>query len=379
MRIGMMVRNLEEKGGIAVYAQALLENLLAIDSSNDYVLYYGDERSRGKFARSPNVTEVVLPCRNKLWWDQVQVARDANRRDLDLIFCPKMSLPFFFRGKKTMAIHGAEQFVFRKEFGLGDRFYVQTFLPMYARAADVVLVPAETSRDDLVRELHVPDDRFEVNPYGAKSVFSEPVPAARIAEVRRRYDLEGDFLLHVGLIWGAKNFGILPEVLDRVNRVNRGRKIVLAHAGKLHRWTNGTCDALHPGIRGLGYVPDEDLAALYQSATAFVFPSLYEGFGIPLVEAMAAGCPVIAARWGAMAEICDDAAVLVDVHDPGEIADAAIRFAESAELRAEYARKGRERAKRYTWARTARQTLDTFERLVAPKSERAASEHRVPS
>ena len=375
MRIGLMVRNLSEKGGIAVYARALVENLLAIDAVNEYTIYYGDEASLGAFRDRPNVTEVLLPCRNKLWWDQVQVAGDANRRGLDLVYGPKMSLPFFFRGHKSLALHGGEQFVFPHEFDLVDRAYVRIFLPLYARAADLIITPAVSSRDDLARELRVPTDRFLVVPHGTKTIYFEPVSEERRLEVRRRYGLEGEFLLHVGLIWGAKNFEILPAVLDRLGAT---RPMILAHAGKPHRWSDAA--AAFPSrddIRELGYVPDEDLAALYQAATAFVFPSLYEGFGIPLVEALAAGCPVVTTAWGAMREICEGVALLVDSRDPDAIAAAVLRFTQDAPRREEYARLGRERAAGLTWRITAERTLAGFEELHAGSRRRATREPRA--
>jgi glycosyltransferase involved in cell wall biosynthesis len=362
LRLGILARNLEEQGGIAVYTRQLIGHLLALDHVDEYFLFYGSEHARGMFDGHPNVHEIVLPCRSKLWWDQVQVARKANALHLDAVFCPKMSIPFLFHGRKLLTIHGAEQFVLPEEFPWSDRVYVRLLLPLYARAADCVITVSQTSRDDLAPLLGVSKDHFRITPHGAKEIYLDPVPAGRKAEVRARYGLEGDFVLHVGLVWGAKNYDIFPEVLERVNDE---RPMVLAHAGRAYRWGDAEASAERsPYLRELGFVPDEDLAALYQSAVALVFPSLYEGFGIPLVEAMASGCPVITSGWGAMKEVTGDAALHVDSRDAGAIAHAILELADSPGLRSDLAVAGRERAALFSWDESARRTLDVFREIV---------------
>lgn len=359
LKIGLLVRNFEERGGIAVYTRELLSELFRIDHENEYSVFYGNESSLGTFGDHDNVTEIHVPCRSKLWWDQVQIARKANRLNLDLVFSPKMSLPFLFRGRKLLTIHGAEQFVFPEEFPLLDRLYVKLCLPLYARVADKVLTASHTSKRDLCRPLGVPISKFAVAYYGSKSVFGAPTTPEQIAEVRRKHGLEGDFVLHVGLVWGAKNFDIFPDVLARVNRA---RPLVLAHAGKAYRWGDAAASSEQsPHLKELGFVPDEDLAALYQSAVALVFPSLYEGFGIPLAEAMSAGCPIVTSDWGAMKEVTGPAALHVDSRDPDAIAQAIIRLLEEDGLREKLSAAGRQRSAQFSWGETARQTLAVFE------------------
>jgi glycosyltransferase involved in cell wall biosynthesis len=216
---------------------------------------------------------IVLPCRQKFFWDQVQVLRAANRLGLDLVFGPKMSISLRFRGRKVITIHGAEQFVLANQFPLLDRWYVQTLMPLYARAADCILTPSETARDGLAQVLGVPLEKFVVTPEGAKDIFRERVTPERLRQVRRKYELDGEFILHVGLIWGSKNFEVLPEVLELVNQ---RRPLLLVHAGKAERWGEGQGIASR-FIRRTGFVPDEDLAALYQSALARSFRASTRG------------------------------------------------------------------------------------------------------
>jgi uncharacterized protein (TIRG00374 family) len=352
-----MVRNFEELGGIAVYTRELLEHLLAVDRTNEYVIFYGSVESIGTYAHFPNVREIHVPCRSKFLWDQAQVATEAERLGIDVMFSPKMSSPLLFRGRKVFAIHGAEQFVYAKEYPLLDRLYVRLFLPWFAKTSSRVIAVSHSAKRDLAAPLGVPPDRIAVTYHGPKEVFLRPIPEAERKRVVAKYGLEQGFLLHVGLVWGAKNFKVFPEVMEILGR---RRTTVLAHAGKMRGWVR-TESSSHGKIRELGFVPDEDLAALYQSADALVFPSLYEGFGIPLLEAMASGCPVITTNWGAMKEVCGDAALLVDSRNPAEIAAAVERLLDSPELRADLVRRGRERAREFSWDKTARDTLAILE------------------
>jgi glycosyltransferase involved in cell wall biosynthesis len=375
LRIGLLVRNLDEKGGISVYTHEMVRNFLSLDRENRYYLFYGSESARGAFGSHANVEEIVVPCWSKMLWDQIQVPLLANRLGLDVIFAPKMTTSFLFRGTKVLAIHGAEQFIMKRECGILDRIYVRTFLPLYAKVSDRVVVGARTSRDDLLPYLGIPASKFAITPYGAKDVFAERIPDDERAAACKKHGLDGAFVLHVGLIWGAKNFGVFPTVLDIVNR---SHAIVLAHAGKPHRWkTHSSNRSISPHLRELGFVPDRELAALYQSAVALVFPSVYEGFGIPLVEAMRAGCPVVSTNWGAMKEICGNAALLVDVHQSEEIANAIVRILEEPGLREDLIRRGRARAARATWNETARLTIDVFDEVTRGKIAMAREKSHV--
>jgi glycosyltransferase involved in cell wall biosynthesis len=355
LRIGLAVRSLDEKWGIGVYTREILTRILQIDSRNQYFILYGSPNHLGAFSSHPNVREVVLPCFSRIIWDQVQVAYAASQLRLDVVFSPKMSAPFFFRGGTLFAIFGAEQFVHSREFPLADRLYVRTFLPILARKADRVLASTAAVVSDLTHHLGVAPEKLAVTPLGPKDVFRQDVAPERIAAVRSQYGLDGAYLLHVGRTELWKNFEVLPRVLERLNA--GGRRLVLAHAGKPRQRRSAHGAADERDILELGFVPDEDLAALYRGAVALVFPSVYEGFGIPLVEAMASGCPVVAAGWGAMLEVCDGAGLLVDTRDPEAIAGAVERILSEPALREDLVRRGIERARAFTWDATARRTL----------------------
>jgi glycosyltransferase involved in cell wall biosynthesis len=360
VRIGFMLRNLDERGGIGVYTRELLRSMLAQDVRNEYVLFYGSRSALGRHASHPGVTEVVLPCTNKLIWDQVQIPWAAQRHGIDLLFSPKISAPLAFRGPKVFTIHGAEQFLFPDEYPLTDRLYVQTTLPLYASAAERVIVGTRQAIPDTARALRIAPRKISAIHLAASDLFATPVPEDARRAVCERYGLRDPFILYVGLVWGAKNFGVFPRVLEQVRKRH---PLLLAHAGMQRP---GMREEYHgsPYICRLGFVPDADLAALYQSALALVFPSLYEGFGIPLVEALASGCPIVTSDWGAMKEVCGDAALSVDTRRPEAIAAAVLRLIEEPQLRAELRGRGLERSKQFGWHLTAQATLKTFSEIV---------------
>jgi glycosyltransferase involved in cell wall biosynthesis len=353
LRLGFMLRNFGELGGIAVYTRELLEHLLKIDHQNEYYIFVGSRESLGMYADRPRVREIYVPCVSKFLWDQAQVAMHAKRLQIDVMFSPKMSSPLLFPGKKVFAIHGAEQFLFAKDYPFLDRLYVRTFVPLFAKTSDRVIAMTEKAKHDLAYSLGIPEDRIAVIYPGAKEAFRRRVSEDEKRAVREKYGLPESFILHVGLIWAAKNFGVFPSVLEELNREH---SIVLAHAGEHRAWVRSESQS-NGFIRELGFVPDETLAVLYQSALALVFPSLYEGFGIPLVEAMASGCPVVTTSWGAMKEVCEDAALLVDPRKPEEIAQAVKCILRNPGLREELIARGYERASHFSWEKTASETL----------------------
>lgn len=380
LRLGFMLRNFKELGGIAVYTRELLEHLLEIDRKNEYYIFYGSKDLLGRYAHHPNVQETYVPCRSKFLWDQAHVASVAERLGVEVMFSPKMSSPLLFRGRKVFAIHGAEQFVHAKEYPLLDRLYVRTFLPWFARTSDRVIALSESAKVDLVHHLGVEPDRIAVTYPGTKEIYFREVAPEDVERVRVKYNLPQHYLLHVGLVWGAKNFEVFPKVLELLEQ---NRSIILAHAGAMRGWVRESSES-HNRIVELGFVPDEDLAALYRGAVALVFPSLYEGFGIPLLEAMCCGCPVITTNWGAMKEVVNGAALLVDSRDPNAIANAVESLLDSPELRADLVRRGKERARDFSWNRTARETLAILEgakeavRLPAEVTEEAGAMTTFP-
>ncbi len=236
------------------------------------------------------------------------------------------------------------------------------FAERVMRRADGLIAISESTRRDAVRILGLPEEKIEVIYPGVAEAFFSAAPGAA-----GKLGLTRPYVLFVGTIEPRKNIDTLLDAWNQLRPSLRG-EFELVVAGPAGWASPGTLDRLRSagnGVRYLGYVAEEDLPGLTAGATAFVYPSLYEGFGLPLGQAMAAGVPVITSNISSMPEVAGDAGLLVDPRSPAEIAAAIERLLLSPGLRAELAAQGHARAQRYTWEACARQSIEFFRRLVA--------------
>lgn len=237
-----------------------------------------------------------------------------------------------------------------------------------ARSAQQIITISEFSKADIVHYFGIPPERISMNYLGVDATIAEPVAPEKKASVLARYGLRPGFFIFVGTIQPRKN-------VDRVIEAHRQLpEVVQKDCPLVIVGRNGWgMDALLPELkvleisgrgRWLNNVPDEELHALLQSARALVYPSLYEGFGLPVLEGFAAGLPVISSNTTSIPEVAGDAALLVDPNRTDEIADAMLRVAEDDALAADLVKRGRQRLKGFTWEETARQTLAVYQQVV---------------
>jgi alpha-1,3-rhamnosyl/mannosyltransferase len=235
------------------------------------------------------------------------------------------------------------------------------------RGATGLIAISEYTRDDLVRLLGIPEERIAVTHLGVRAGL-QPALEAEVAAFRRRHRLQPGYLLYVGGIDRRKNIPFLLEVLRTILVERPETELVLAGTYRddadfpelLERLRK---TGLEERVRLAGYIAEDDLAPLYSGASVFVYPSLYEGFGLPPLEAMTCGTPVVAADATSLPEVLGHAALLVDPHDVGEFAEAIVTLLDHPERRRECSESGRRRAQRFTWEATARATLDAYRRF----------------
>jgi glycosyltransferase involved in cell wall biosynthesis len=242
-----------------------------------------------------------------------------------------------------------------------------SLLPTVARGARLVLTPSESSREDVVRLLKIDKGRVRMIPYAAPDEF-HPAPGG--PEALAEHGVRPPYLLYVGTVEPRKN---LPRTLRAfmhvAERVPQVQFVIVGQSG----WDHGEAEhiAATPELRSrvlfLGYVREAHLPLLYTNATAFIYPSLYEGFGFPIVEAMACGTPVITSLSSSMAEIAAGAALLVDPLDEKAIGAAIVAMLTNEALRAELRAKGLARVAEYSWERTARETVEAYREALAAR------------
>jgi glycosyltransferase involved in cell wall biosynthesis len=285
-------------------------------------------------------------------WGQFQLPRAA--RGVDLLFCPAYVAPLRYRGRYAVVMHDALLEVLPQAFSR-QALRRRGLYRRSAERAALVLAPSEASKRDLERVYELDPDRVRAIHLGVDDRFRD-VTDDDARRVRDRYGL-GDrpVILFVGKLSRRRN---LPSLVQAVAKLRSDHVLVLA--GEDHLGLGLVGDR----VRVLGFVPDDDLPALYRAAETFVYPSDYEGFGIPVLEAMAAGTPVVTLDNSALSEVAGDAAVLLPDAGVDTLAGAFERLAADPALRADYAARGRKRAAGFTWAETARRTIEALREAV---------------
>jgi glycosyltransferase involved in cell wall biosynthesis len=267
------------------------------------------------------------------------------------------------RVAKVVTVHDLVAFVQRDTIPWKYALYMRWLIPRVVAAAERVLTVSESVRRDVLAILHADPARVEAIPLGVAARFA-PADAAAVERVRARHGLTRPYLLFVGNLEPRKN---LPGLLDAYRRVRRlhPEPPDLAVAGGV-AWRSGALVAalraedLGETVRTLGYVDAEDLPALYSGAEAFVFPTFWEGFGLPVLEAMACGAPVVTSRTSSIPEVAGEAAVLVEPRSCDSIAEGILKVIGSAAHREELRRRGLAQAARFEWRRTATSTLAAY-------------------
>jgi glycosyltransferase involved in cell wall biosynthesis len=283
-------------------------------------------------------------------WEQLLLPAQASRAAL--ILCPANLAPLASR-RSAVVIHDAAALRHPEAYSRGYVAYQRRILPTIARRARLLMTVSEFSRGELAELLGVPGDRITVIPAGVDERF---VPGLDSRAVREYLDLDHPYVLAVGTASARKNLA----VLDRASGALRERGIELVLAGSDRGYLRGG----RATIRRLGYIADEQLPALYAGAVALAMPSRYEGFGLPCLEAMACGIPVVAAARGALPETVADAGLLADPDDPDEFSEAILTVATDESLRRELRERGLQRAAAFPWSRTVAHLDAAIDRVL---------------
>lgn len=385
-----MLRGIDEIDGQGVYIRNLCDALLDLDRINQYVLFYRSAGQAGRYADRPNVVERVIRG-PKLLWDQVAIPIAAARAGVDVLFHHKFSIPLFASCATVVQQRAAEYWKFRDWYGPVDRFYSTRAIPIYCRRATRVLTNSDTLADDLTRYAGVPRDKITTVLAAADARFAPVTDQAEIDRVRARYALpEQPFFLMVAkgypsvgytgkVFYPRKNVVGTLLAYDRVQRSTTDcPPLVVAGPGITDH--PNFADIVEPidtaAVSFPGFVDHADIPAVYSMARALIFPSYSESFGIPLVEAMACGCPVISSTTGACPEVVGDAGILVDPDDLGGLAAAIRSLVTDPGLAADLRSRGLRRAKDFSWERSARRLLQVLEETARTPASSSSSRSR---
>jgi glycosyltransferase involved in cell wall biosynthesis len=366
LRIAIDARKLRDYG-IGTYVRNLLRHLSRLDQTTEYVVLCREKDQEVVQELGENFRAVSESSPGYSVREQVTVPRDLRRERADLFHSPHYVMPPLTPCKSVVTIHDCIHLRFPQY--LPNRLgyaYARSFLWTATHLSNRVMTVSEASKRDILEYFRVPPQKIDVIYNGIDERFGQPPAEEDVVRVRERYQLDGPFVLYAGNIKPHKNLGRLIEAFhllrtggggfDQVKLVIIGDEIAkyaaLRHAVHRHK--------LHKHVRFFGFVPSRTLAILYRLADVFVFPSLYEGFGLPPLEAMASGTPVITSNVSSLPEVVGDAAILIDPLQPEAIADALRRVLGDAALREDLRQRGLERARHFSWERSIHRVREIY-------------------
>jgi len=365
VKIGLSARWLQlPAGGAKEYTLNLIQALLQIDQKNEYVVFHNAQEVMGTF---PTAREVPLLGHNKLWCDYVQLPCAVNRENVDLFWTPSLVVPFPIKCKSVATVTDLAYITFPKSYKSLDVLYMRTAIPGSFKRASALLAISEHTRKDIINLFPFTEGKVTVTYLAASSSYKRIDEIKPLDTMRDKYSLHHSFIFYAGSISPRKGCSYLLQAFA----ILKNQKHILHKLVFTSGWSWGSKDVfdlietlnLKEDVIILGEVPAQDMPLLYNLADLFVYPSLYEGFGLPVLEAMACGCPVVCSNMTSLPEVAGDAALMVDPRDISSLADAMYTVLTDAQARGDLIEKGLARAASFTWEKTARKTLEVFERV----------------
>lgn len=371
MKIAIDISQIVYGTGVSNYTKNLIENLLKIDNKNQYILFGSSLRSKGKlkdFAKSlekfKNVQVKIAsypPTILEFLWNRLHVFPvEKFTGEIDIFHSSDWTQPPL-KGENTRKIttvHDMIPYLFPASVHPKIVASHKRRLERVKKEVDLILADSETTKDDIVKFIQIEEERIKVV-YLAPSQDFRPQDENKINEVLEKYKIKKPYLLSVATQEPRKNIQKLLDVFEKILEGNPQYQLVLS--GK-YGWGPGFHSPQN--VIWTGYVDQEDLVSLYCGCRVFVYPSLYEGFGLPVLEAMACGAPVVTSNNSSIAEIAKDAAILVDPRSEGQLKKAIeMVIGLNMDNYQKMVRASLNRASRYTWQKTAKETLRAYEDL----------------
>lgn len=375
MRIALDARALTGRyTGDRTYWRNLINALLRQSTPHEYLLYSREPIPEGELnAQPPNLTLRVIPAANDRVWT-LQALPRAVREDRADVLHVQYTVPFTNACPVVTTVHDVSFRMYPQWFPARHRLLLNLTVPSSMRRAARVITVSESSRQDILRVYRLPEKKVIATPLGLPEGFNTEIPRETARSlIRERYGLTEPFVLAVGVLQPRKNLPLLAEAFGKM-KAKHGLPHALVFVGKMG-WQDGQEALLAAAKRGggekaagavhfTGYVPDAELPILYRACTVFTHPALYEGFGLPPLEAMACAAPTLVSDAPAMPEIAGDAALIVPVSDVDAWADALARILSDTDLQRQLAERGPRRAAQFSWNTTAAKTRIVYEEAV---------------
>ncbi len=355
MRIGIDTQTIiAQKTGFGSYVQNLISVLREIDSKNEYVFLNPNKKG-----------DLSTPAR--IWWDQVAFPFRLLSKKVDIVHKPAFSAPIFYPFKTVVTAPDLIGKLYPENFSTTSKFYWVQLLPFSLKKANKIVAISKNTKQDIIKLLNIPEEKIKVIYLGKHSQFKPIENLHFLDKVRQKYSQGKPFILYVSTLEPRKNHLNLLKVFNIIVKEHK-IKHNLVLTGKRGWYYKELFEFveknnLQDRVLFVGYIPDSDLPSLYNAADLFVFPSLYEGFGLPILESMSCGLPVISSNASSMPEIVEGAGILLDPKDTKAWADAIYKVLTNKNLQKEMGEKSLQQAKKFTWEKCAQETLGVYEEV----------------
>ena len=363
MRIGINGRFLlTKKTGVQRAAYNLVKALFEMDDENEYYLFTSNDQINNKEWDKPNVTVIGSDIRygenfkNHLW-EQIVLPKLAKKYEVDILHSIANIAPLFYKGDSIVHIHDLCFVVNPQWYSYSFRTLYNWIVPRLARKATKVVTNSNNSKNDLLQFCKITADKVELIYWAVDQTFEQVVESNEVKPV------EGEYILYVGSLEPRKNISMLIKSYElmRKNNPDISPKLVLIGGDNpLFADVKLQVRDFAEDIIFKGYVSDSLLKSYYRNALVVAYPSLYEGFGLPPLEAMASGSPVMTSNTSSLPEVVGDAAILVNPHDKEQIAESLGRIVRDPDLRMKLREKGADRVRKFNWARVARNIVGIY-------------------
>lgn len=366
MRIAIDARgaNWYSGTGIGTYTREIIKYLLKYDAANEYNLYWWGTNYKELY--NENVSITIASKKHHKFFEETFIPMNLKNKSIDIYHVPQNGIGLSEQKSciNISTIHDLIPYVMPETVGKGylKRFISQ--MPQIIQNSDILITVSEFSKKDIMRIFDMPEDRIKVTPLAADSIFMPLDKQSAKKFIKENYKIKNDFILYIGGFSPRKNVKSILLAFSRIykNLSRDLRVIILGPSKDEHSFLIELCEslAIEDLVHFPGYVPNEHLPYFYNACSVFVYPSLYEGFGLPPLEAMSCKVPVITSNVSSIPEVVGDGAVLINPFDTEEFKDALEMVLENPSFSNELADKGYIRSREFSWKKTAENTLNVY-------------------
>jgi len=364
MKIGIEAEraNLPHPTGVERYAAELIKNFARMDSENEYVLYFRTPPQQWFYDLPKNFSVKVMPFPK--YWTQIRISIEMLMHPVDVLFVPASALPIYHPKNSVATVHDVAWRMFPGAFTKVMRRYLEWSTRLAVRSAAKIIAVSEATKVDLKKFYNIPPEKVVVTHLGLNQNF-RPMSYEEVQPVLDKYGLVYQkYILFLGTMQPRKNIIRLVDAFAKIKSENHIEEKLAIFGGKGWLWEpilEKITEAGKDGsVKYFNYADEQDLPYLYAGARLLTLPALYEGFGLPPLEAMASGVPVVVSNISSLPEVVGEAGMLVDPNSVDSIASGLLSVATDSTRREQMIEKGLEISKSFTWEETARKTLEVF-------------------